>query len=82
MEDHIWPPRDHGRSTSFAAEIGGNGFDFACEPVGPRGRHDVQQRDAINVSAATRLAADQVRNKLAPDHAGRASDEDVHAMKL
>ena len=83
MEDHVRPVGDR---------LGGRARRRKDRPRAPRScagkarrltrRHDVEKRELVDRLAVERFVGDQPLGQLAADHAGRAGDEDVHAVLL
>src|SRR5690349_2514240 len=85
MEDRVGPGRDELFGLARRREIAGHDVDRG-QRLAPRGwrrlrpAHHVVQRELVDRDAVERAVGDEARGELAPDHARRAGDEDMHAV--
>ncbi len=82
MEDHVGTILDQLAARILARDVERVGVDFSAEACGLRRRHDVDQREPVDRLAVQAAVGDEALGQLAPDHAGRAGDEDVHVSSL
>ena len=80
MKDRVRPVGNQLAARVLARDIERIGVDLAGEACRLRGRHDVDQRELVDRLAIQAAIGNQTLGQLAPDHAGRAGDEDVHDL--
>jgi hypothetical protein len=78
MEDHVRPLGDELCGLAGLGEIRRDGADLERRVRGRLRLDDVVQRRLRDLAPAEPAVLRQPLRELAPDHAGRAEDEDVH----
>src|ERR1051325_1709031 len=78
MEDHVRSAGDKLAARILARNVEGVGIDLAGEAGWRLRRHDIDQRELVDRLAVEPARDGEPLGELAPDHAGRAGDENVH----
>jgi hypothetical protein len=82
VEDRVGAVLDQLAAGVLARNVERIGVDFSAEAGGLRRCHHVDQREPVDRLAVQTAVGDEALGQLAPDHAGRAGDEDVHDSLL
>src|SRR3954452_14175003 len=82
MEDDIRTVGHHLAARILARNVERVGVDLAEKTRGRLRRHDVNQRELVDRLAVEPALVNDPRGQLAPDHARRAGNENVHWRSL
>src|SRR5204863_7680270 len=80
VEDHVRPTRHQPAARILARNIERVGIDLAGKSRRMVRRGYIDQRELVDRLTVEPNVGDEPRCELAPDHAGRAGDENVHAL--